>query len=62
VHRGAYGTRSSTLLRLGFDGDLLQHAEGPPCTNPYRDFTPLLAQLGSPALLRAGETAARKAS
>ncbi len=62
VHRGGYGTRSSTLLRLGSDGDLLQHADGPPCTNPYRDFTPLLAQLGSPALLRTGETAARKAS
>jgi len=62
VHRGGYGTRSSTLLRLGSDGDLLQHADGPPCTNPYRDFTPLLAQLGSPAWLRAGETAARKAS
>ena len=62
VHRGGYGTRSSTLLRLGSDGDLLQHAEGPPCTNPYRDFTPLLAQLGSPAWLRTGETAARKAS
>ena len=62
VHRGGYGTRSSTLLRLGSDGDLLQHADGPPCTNPYRDFTPLLAQLGSPALLRTGETAARMAS
>lgn len=62
VHRGGYGTRSSTLLRLGSDGDLLQHADGPPCTNPYRDFTSLLAQLGSPASLRTGETAARKAS
>jgi len=62
VHRGGYGTRSSTLLRLGSDGDLLQHADGPPCTNPYRDFTPLLAQLGSPALRRTGEMAARKAS
>ena len=62
VHRGIYGTRSSTLLRLGSDGNLLQHADGPPCTNPYRDFTPLLAQLGSAATRSAGDTAARKAS
>jgi len=61
VHRGGYGTLSSTLLRLGPDGPLLQHADGPPCANPYEDFTPLLFQLGSDALA-AGETAARKAS
>lgn len=62
VHRGGYGTRSSTLLRLGHGRDLLRHADGPPCTSPYTDFTPLLAQLGTPAEPRAGETATRKAS
>lgn len=62
VHRGGYGTRSSTLLRLGSAGDLLRHADGPPCTSPYRDFTPLLARLGAPAEPRTGETATRMAS
>lgn len=62
VHRGGYGTRSSTLLRLGSDGDLLHHADGPPCTHPYRDFTPLLAMLGTPAEPRTGEMATRMAS
>jgi uncharacterized protein with NRDE domain len=62
VHYGGYGTRSSTLLRLGSDRDLLRHAEGPPCANPYRDFTPLLTRLGKPAEPRMGETATRKAS
>lgn len=62
VHSGGYGTRSSTLLRLGSARDLLRHAEGPPCTSPYRDFTPLLAQLGELAARRTGETATRKAS
>ena len=62
VHQGAYGTRSSSLLRLGSAGDLLRHSDGPPCTSLYRDFTPLLAQLGSPAQSRGGEMATRKAS
>jgi uncharacterized protein with NRDE domain len=62
VHRGGYGTRSSTLLRLGAGGNLLQHADGPPCTSPYRDFTPLLALLDAPVGSRAGETTTRKAS
>ena len=62
VHHGGYGTRSSTLLRLGSRQDLLRHAEGPPCTSPYRDFTPLLAMHGAPAAQRTGETATRKAS
>jgi uncharacterized protein with NRDE domain len=56
VHLGAYGTRSSTLLRLGPAGDLLHHADGPPCTSEYADFTPLLARQP-----RAGEMK-RKAS
>jgi uncharacterized protein with NRDE domain len=62
VHRGGYGTRSSTLLRLGSAGDLLHHADGPPCTSAYRDFTPLLARLGASAEPYAGELATRKAS
>jgi len=62
VHLGGYGTRSSTLLRLGSRRDLLRHSEGPPCTSPYRDFTPLLSQLGAPAARAIGETATRKAS
>jgi len=62
VHYGGYGTRSSSLLRLGSEQDLLRHADGPPCTSPYRDFTPLLTQLGAPAARHAGETATRMAS
>jgi uncharacterized protein with NRDE domain len=45
VHAGAYGTRSSTLLRLG-DDPALHYADGPPCEAPYRDLTPLLCDLG----------------
>jgi uncharacterized protein with NRDE domain len=44
VHHGGYGTRSSALLRLGTSA-LLRHADGPPCTVPYRDLTPLLEEL-----------------
>src|SRR5690606_8174595 len=33
VHLGGYGTRSSSLLRLGPAGDRLEHAAGPPCTS-----------------------------
>ena len=47
IHAGAYGTRSSALLRLGSrpGGDALHFASGPPCRHAYQDFTPLLAQL-----------------
>lgn len=45
VHAGEYGTRSSTLLRLG-EVASLHYADGPPCENPYRDMTPLLHDLG----------------
>ena len=62
VHLGGYGTRSSSLLRLGPAGDRLEHAAGPPCTSTYEDFTPLLAELGRAARLHPGETATRKAS
>lgn len=62
VHLGGYGTRSSTLLRLGPAGDRLEHAAGPPCTSAYDDFTPLLSELGRTARPLPGETATRKAS
>jgi uncharacterized protein with NRDE domain len=62
VHLERYGTRSSTLLRLGGTGDRLLHAEGPPCTTAYRDLTPLLAHLAHAGRPTAGETATRKAS
>ena len=45
VHAGEYGTRSSTLLRIGARPEL-RHAEGPPCEASYRDLTPLLHELG----------------
>jgi len=45
VHAGPYGTRSSTLLRLGAN-PALHYADGPPCQTPYRDLTPLLHDLG----------------
>jgi uncharacterized protein with NRDE domain len=61
IHGDVYGTRSSTLLRLGEAGSLLRHAEGPPCATPYRDRTPLLAELDRTAGSRAGELE-RKAS
>jgi uncharacterized protein with NRDE domain len=48
VHAGPYGTRSSTLLRVGSAaGDMLRYADGAPCQHAYRDFTPLLKQLDS---------------
>ena len=62
VHRGEYGTRSSTLLRLGGARGLLHHADGPPCTTAYRDFSSLLAELGQAVGARPGELAARIAS
>jgi hypothetical protein len=48
IHAGEYGTRSSSLLALGDEPgqDVLRHADGPPCTTPYRDLTPLLRELG----------------
>jgi uncharacterized protein with NRDE domain len=47
VHSGSYGTRSSTLLRLGnriSEGEL-RYADGPPCETSYDDFSPLLRAL-----------------
>jgi uncharacterized protein with NRDE domain len=50
VHADPYGTRSSTLLRLGPAGSRLLYADGPPCRSEYRDYTRLLTglDLGSP--------------
>ena len=47
IHAGAYGTRSSTLMRRGRrpDQDVFRFSDGPPCSHPYRDFSPLLTQL-----------------
>jgi uncharacterized protein with NRDE domain len=43
IHADGYGTRSSTLLRLGGPGPpAFWFADGPPCRTPYEDFTPLL--------------------
>ncbi|QDG52864.1 NRDE family protein [Persicimonas caeni] len=42
-----YGTRSSTIVRLG-DTDRLLHADGPPCSTPYEDLTVLLEGLTAP--------------
>ena len=47
IHAGAYGTRSSALLRRGRrpEHDSFRFSDGPPCRHPYRDFTPLLTRL-----------------
>ena len=58
----ATGRAARRCFGSGHGRALLRHADGPPCTSPYHDFTPLLAQLGTPAETRAGETATRKAS
>jgi uncharacterized protein with NRDE domain len=56
IHAGAYGTRSSTLLRLGArpGAGELRYAEGPPCATPYRDFSHLLRDLVRPSDCAAG--------
>lgn len=36
VHGDGYGTRSSSLIRLGADGSVeYRYADGPPCTTPF---------------------------
>jgi uncharacterized protein with NRDE domain len=47
VHAGGYGTRSSTLLKLAAEParSELRHADGPPCSAEYDEFSPLLRQL-----------------
>ena len=52
VHTPAYGTRSSTLLRLADGGLLDSHsvfrfADGAPCETEYEDYSPLLRDLGN---------------
>jgi uncharacterized protein with NRDE domain len=62
IHAGGYGTRSSTLLRLGPDAarNRLRHAEGAPCETEYEDLTPFLSELDHRAGVDAG-TPKRKA-
>jgi uncharacterized protein with NRDE domain len=62
IHAGGYGTRSSTLLRLGPDTSRNQfhHAEGAPCQTEYEDLTPFLSELDHRAGVDAG-TPKRKA-
>jgi uncharacterized protein with NRDE domain len=44
IHSETYGTRSATLLALGDRRvDAYEHAEGPPCTTPFRSRKELLA-------------------
>ena len=47
IHADGYGTRSSTLLRLGGRREerALLFADGPPCKTAYEDLTPLLGEL-----------------
>jgi uncharacterized protein with NRDE domain len=48
VHAGEYGTRSSTLLRVGGpDAGALHFAAGAPCKSEYRDLSFLLGELDS---------------
>lgn len=62
VHAGDYGTRSSTLLRLGdADGEFL-YASGAPCAREYTDFTPLLHAIGLGRSRVSGHDSARKVS
>jgi len=64
VHAGAYGTRSSTILRVGETpaDDVLWYADGAPCKTSYEDFTPLLHDLRHPTRYGAGATAMRSYS
>lgn len=62
VHADPYGTRSSTLLRLGESGRELRYADGPPCSREYRDFTPLLTELDPGSPRREGQDSMRKVS
>jgi len=64
VHAGAYGTRSSALLRLGETDDdgVFRFADGPPCRTEYDDFTPLLHGLWRESGTVEGTTATRTIS
>jgi len=61
IHAGSYGTRSSTLLRLGTeraDGEFW-FADGPPCSAPYQDFSALLLKLDHGVRQRVGDACTR---
>jgi uncharacterized protein with NRDE domain len=62
IHAGGYGTRSSTLVRLGPDASRneFRHAEGAPCHTEYESLTPFLFELDRRAGVDAG-TPKRKA-
>ena len=64
VHTERYGTRSSALLALADDeGESSFHfADGAPCENEYRVFTPLLHELARGTRPVEGESFARKVS
>jgi hypothetical protein len=64
VHAGAYGTRSSVLLRLGEtnDDDVFLYADGAPCCTEYGDFTSLLHDLKRESGHVEGTTATRTPS
>jgi uncharacterized protein with NRDE domain len=64
VHTESYGTRSSALLALAEaeDASVFRFADGPPCQNDYRDFTPLLHELARGTRPGEGESVARKVS
>lgn len=51
IHSTGYGTVSSTILALSNadpDENALLYAEGPPCSNPYRDYHDVIRRLPSP--------------
>jgi uncharacterized protein with NRDE domain len=64
IHTPAYGTRSSTLLRLGTgaETDAFRFADGPPCRTAYADFTHLLGALDRAIEASPGPRIARTAS
>jgi uncharacterized protein with NRDE domain len=62
VHAGPYGTRSSTLLRLGETDAELRYSDAAPCEREYSSFTSLLCELGLAPGRFAGQATARKVS
>lgn len=61
IHAGGYGTRSSSILRIGatVSDSFWWFADGAPCVTGYEDFTHLLYALGQSTGAGAGERAAR---
>ena len=57
-----YGTRSSTLVRMGDARDdvEIRYTDRAPCVSEYRDYTPLLRELASSKPLADGESVVRK--